>query len=117
MRALVYRNQYGPAMALVLPAQENGVPASATIPGGPFPRAMAQIGAKGHGVTWEQWADHLAGSLPYFDSWSVEDVPDGLDPQRVLNVVRRRSVVGNIQAGGTNEGKTAPPPGPQVTER
>jgi hypothetical protein len=90
MQVLVYHNQLGPAMVYLAPAG-NAAPEGASIPGGPFPRAVAQVTSRGHSISWENWCRRLAHSLPYFDSWSVEDVPDGLSAQDVLSVVRSRT--------------------------
>lgn len=91
MMVAVYRCQYGPAVVYTLPLQ--GEPKRAAVPAmtaGQLARAASQFQAKGSAVTWPEWGDILARQLPYFDSWTVEQVPDGTDPQQALNLVRHR---------------------------
>lgn len=90
-KALVYHNQYGPAQIYFPPSTDSALPEAASIPGGPFPRASSQVAARGHAIPWDRWAEHLSEQLPYFDSWTVEDVPDGLSPQDALSLVRSRN--------------------------
>lgn len=94
MNVAVYHNQYGPAVVFTLP--KSGPPLHASIPQGPFPRAMSQFLDKGHALTWEQWADHLSGSLPYFDHWSVDQVPDGYTADQALAQVRSQEADRNL---------------------
>jgi hypothetical protein len=89
-KALVYRNHRGAAQLYYEPKADGVQPESATIPGGPFPRASEGVAARGNKIPWKDWADHLSEQLPYFDSWSHEDVPDGLAPNQALALVRQR---------------------------
>ena len=91
MMVAVFRNQFGPAVVYTLPLQ--GEPQHAAVPAlaaGQLARAESQFRAKGSAVTWPEWGDILSRQLPYFDSWSVDQVPDGTDPKQALNLVRRR---------------------------
>lgn len=86
---LVYRNRYGPAMVFTLPKDAGADPQWASIQAGPFARAFAILSEKGPSVSWTDWANHLTGALPYFESWTVEDVPGRFDLHRALAYVRR----------------------------
>lgn len=88
MDVLVYHNHLGPVQVWTLPS--SGLPQTAYAPGGPFPRAASQVAAKGSALTWQQWAQELSSSLPYFDAFSTEPVPDGLSAQQALGLVRQR---------------------------
>ena len=89
-RLLVYRNNQGAAQAYLPPAPPVEPPQAAAIPGGPFPRASEQAGARGTDVSWDDWAQQLTEQLPYFDSWTLEDVPDDLTAAEALSLVRKR---------------------------
>lgn len=90
MKVAVYHDpRYGPSVVFTLPGKAE-VPESASIPQGPFPRATAQFAAKGPGLSWLQWAGVLAKQLPYFESWTVEDVPAGMSAHNALSVVRHQ---------------------------
>jgi hypothetical protein len=95
MKALVYHNQYGAAQVYMPPAGDGAVPDAASIPQGPFPRAVNQVMDRGNKVSWDEWSQHLTEQYPYFDSWTVEDVPDGSTAQEALNLVRTRAA-GNL---------------------
>lgn len=92
MKVAVYRTlQYGPSMVFTLPA-DGEVPADAAIPNlpaGAVHRARSQWAAKGSERGWEDWAQVLAGQLPYFEHWSVEEVPDGMSATQALSQVRQ----------------------------
>jgi hypothetical protein len=90
MKVLAYVNQFGPAQVYLPPAGK-AVPESAWIPEGPFPRASVQVASRGTDISWDRWCRRLAAQLPYFDSWSVEDVPDGLTASEALSLVRQRA--------------------------
>ena len=88
MKVAVYRTRsFGPSGVFTLPA-DGTAPAHAFIPQVSPQRALSEWTSKGHGVTWEQWARHLGRHLPYFDSWTVEEVPDGISAVQALSKVR-----------------------------
>lgn len=92
MKVAVYHTrQYGPSVVFTVP--QDSLPESASVPHmseGMKNRAQGQWAAKGHSLSWEQWAEHLSGQLPYFEQWSVEEVPDGLSAAQALSEVRRK---------------------------
>lgn len=89
MRAAVWHSpHYGPAFIGLLPKRKDQSPATARLSYHLPPGPLHHLLAKGSDPTWEQWAQHLAEGLPYGGRWTVEDVPDGLDPQHALQHVR-----------------------------
>jgi hypothetical protein len=92
MKVLTYRLPHvGAAQVFQQPGSDHEtLPPTAHVPGGPFPRAMAQAGSQGHQIPWDDWCDRLSEQLPYFDGWSVEDVPDGISPDTALSLIRQR---------------------------
>lgn len=89
MKVAVYRTRsYGPSGVFTMPPGDEA-PAHAFIPQVDPQRALSQWTGKGSDLTWEEWAERLQGHLPYFDSWTTEDVPDGITAQRALSVVRQ----------------------------
>lgn len=90
MKVAVYRTRsYGPSGVFTMPP-DGEAPAHAFIPQVDSQRALSQWTGKGSDLTWEQWAEELQGHLPYFESWTVEDVPDGVTVQRALSLVRQQ---------------------------
>jgi hypothetical protein len=88
VKVAVYRTRsFGPSGVFTLPPG-GAAPEHAFIPQVSEQRAMSEWTSKGHGVTWEEWARRLAGHLPYFDAWTVEDVPDGMTVGQALSKVR-----------------------------
>lgn len=101
MLVAVFSNRYGPAVVFTVPRGDDGPPENASIPQGPFPRAVSQFLDKGHALTWEQWADHISGKLPYFgEHWSTEQVPDGYTARQALSLVRSREASRNMPRAG-----------------
>lgn len=90
MKALIYHNHLGPAQLYLKPANDKSDPPCASIPGGPFPRASAGAGSRGREIPWEDWCERLSEQWPYHDSWTHEDVPDGMTPHEALAHVRER---------------------------
>lgn len=89
MKVAVYRTRsFGPSGVFTLPP-DGAAPTHAFIGQVSPDRALSEWTSKGHGETWEQWAVHLSRHLPYFDSWTVEDVPDGISANQALSQVRR----------------------------
>lgn len=100
MKVAVYRTRsFGPSGVFTLPS-DGVAPEHAFIPNVSEQRAMSQWADKGHGVTWEQWARLLAGHLPYFDAWTVEDVPDGMTASQALSKVRESETDGLLAPQG-----------------
>lgn len=98
MNVAVFHNRYGPAVVFTLPPGDSELPEHASIPQGPFPRAFSQfVHDKGTEPSWAQWAEHLAGSLPYFgEHWTVEQVPDGYGAKQALAWVRSQEAERNL---------------------
>lgn len=96
MKALVYHNEQGPAMVYLPPASDGVAPEAASIPGGPFPRAVTQVTSRGHDVTWERWCQRLAAQLPYFDHWTISEVPDGTSAEDALSLVREKAAASGV---------------------
>lgn len=99
--AVYYTPQYGPSAVFTIPP-DGQAPATAAVgcmTGGQAARAMSQWTAKGHGMTWADWAQSLAGSLPYWTSWAMEEVPDGSTAQQALSDVRRQAADRVMQPG------------------
>jgi hypothetical protein len=90
--AVCNTRQFGPSVVFLVPQQDSAVPAYAAIPGLPegiLQRALGQWAAKGSGVPWEEWADVLARSLPYFEQWTVTEVPGNPSAAQALSFVRK----------------------------
>lgn len=88
MKVAVYRTRaFGPSGVFTIPG-DGIAPAHAFIPQVNPQRALSEWTSKGHGVTWEEWAENLTRHLPYFDSWTVEDVPDNFTVGQALSRVR-----------------------------
>lgn len=87
-----YDPRFGPALLATLPKKAGELPQLAYIPKNIPPGPARQLAAKGHDLTWVQWAEHLTERPPYGGQWSVEEVPDGLSAHAALNEVRQRAV-------------------------
>lgn len=89
---IVYHDErYGPAQLWTLPPGATAVPRTAYIPQGPFRLAESHLLDKGSGESWRDWADTLAGTLPYQVRYTIETVPDNLTPQAALSLIRERT--------------------------
>lgn len=88
MKAAVWTSEsFGPALVCLARADQ---PAdTASVPNCP-PGPLRQWSSKGHGVTWRQWAEHLADKLPHIGQWSVQEVPDGCDAAYALRYLRQQ---------------------------
>lgn len=100
VKALVWTCRLGPAVVF-LPPQGKDLPRSAAVTAsraviGP---AYSQVAARGHGVSWDKYCQHLMTTPPYAGKWRTEDVPDAITPGQALHIVRRREA-GNILDGG-----------------
>jgi hypothetical protein len=93
LKVLVYHNrQFGPSAVYSTEGRpDEQVPASAHVPGGPFPVADAHVQAKGSEITWPDWAGQLAEGRAPFSTWTTEDVPDGTPMDDALSLVRSRT--------------------------
>lgn len=91
---IVYHDErYGPAQLWTLPSSPGATPRTAYIPQGPFSAAQAHVEDKGSEQSWKDWAETLAGTLPYQVRFTVETVPDNLTPQAALSLIRERTVI------------------------
>jgi hypothetical protein len=91
VRVACWSNAQGPAAVFLLSARPGTVSDSAHVPGCP-PAPARQWAARGHGVSWGQWAAHLTMRPPYEGQWTVEDVPDGFDARHALYHLRQAAV-------------------------
>jgi hypothetical protein len=88
MKVAVYRTRaFGPSGVFTIPA-DGVAPVHAFIHQVSPARALSEWTSKGHGETWQKWAEHLTRKLPYFDSWAVAEVPDGFTVEQALSKVR-----------------------------
>lgn len=90
MKVIVYHDRrYGPAVVF-LPPPRGAVPESAALPNDLFPRAYSQMRARGRTVSWADWGESLVRHAPYFEDWSVEEVPAGTSAHDALGLIRRK---------------------------
>ncbi len=92
MNVLVFRNRFGPVAVWLLPQDEAGLDAPERavlhVPGVPLDPRIQNMDSKGSDGDWLDWANYLA-SQPLLGSWSVQEAPDGLSPEAVLDAARR----------------------------
>jgi hypothetical protein len=93
MNVLVFRNRHGAAAVWLLPdGDDQDAPESAVLPT-EFPDYRTQnMDSKGSEQSWQDWAEYLA-SQPLLGNWSVQELPDGMDADQALAVVRRQDVL------------------------
>lgn len=105
MKAAVWTDERRGPAAVFIPDGPDRPARTASVPGCP-PGPFRQWAAKGSGVSWGQWAEHLAGGLPYAGQWSVQEVPDGYSAAQALYHLRAQAQEAGLtqdKPGGTVE--------------
>jgi hypothetical protein len=83
VKFLIWGNRQGPKAAFAMP--KDGKPTDhAYGPGGPWGRPWRELSEKGHGVSWEAWAQSLTERPPYFGRWRIMDFPKGTTAAQAL---------------------------------